>query len=309
VFAPDSTARGAACDPFTEPPVTTTIAACVIAWYQRNARDLPWRRGGFSAWGTLVSEFMLQQTPVSRVIPRLEEWLARWPTPADLAAVPPGEAVRAWSSLGYPRRALWLHACAVAITERHDGIVPNDIEALLALPGIGDYTARAVAAFAYGGRHPVVDTNIRRVLARAVAGQGEPAPPSTKRDLAAMNAVLPDDAAEARAFNAGMMELGALVCTARSPRCDVCPLRNICAWRSAGYPPYAGARKPAQKKYEGSDRHVRGLIMRELRGSHIPVTDAEIEPLWADAIQRDRALASLVSDGLAVRTEGGYLLP
>jgi A/G-specific adenine glycosylase len=309
VFAPDSTARGAACDPFTEPPVTTTIAACVIAWYQRNARDLPWRRGGFSAWGTLVSEFMLQQTPVSRVIPRLEEWLARWPTPADLAAVPPGEAVRAWSSLGYPRRALWLHACAVAITERHDGIVPNDVEALLTLPGIGDYTARAVAAFAYGGRHPVVDTNIRRVLARAVAGQGEPAPPSTKRDLAAMNAVLPDDAAEARAFNAGMMELGALVCTARSPRCDVCPLRNICAWRSAGYPPYAGARKPAQKKYEGSDRHVRGLIMRELRGSHIPVTDAEIEPLWADAIQRDRALASLVSDGLAVRTEGGYLLP
>lgn len=252
---------------------------------------------------------MLQQTPVSRVIPRLEEWLARWPTPADLAAVPPGEAVRAWSSLGYPRRALWLHACAVAITERHDGIVPNDIEALLALPGIGDYTARAVAAFAYGGRHPVVDTNIRRVLARAVAGQGEPAPPSTKRDLAAMNAVLPDDAAEARAFNAGMMELGALVCTARSPRCDVCPLRNICAWRSAGYPPYAGARKPAQKKYEGSDRHVRGLIMRELRGSHIPVTDAEIEPLWADAIQRDRALASLVSDGLAVRAQGGYLLP
>jgi A/G-specific adenine glycosylase len=311
VFAPDPTARDCtpAGDTSTELPVAPTIAACVTAWYDRNARDLPWRRPGFSAWGTLVSEFMLQQTPVNRVVPRLDEWLARWPTPADLAAVPPGEAVRAWSSLGYPRRALWLHACAVAITERHDGVVPHSVEALLALPGIGDYTARAVAAFAYGKRHPVVDTNIRRVLARAVAGQGEPAPPSTKRDLAAMDAMLPDGEVEARAFNAGMMELGALVCTARSPHCDVCPLRNICAWRSAGYPRYEGQRKPVQKRYEGSDRYVRGLIMRELRGSHVPVTDAEIEQLWEGAAQRKRALASLVSDGLAVRGEGGYLLP
>lgn len=289
--------------------MAVAIAADVIAWYHKNARDLPWRRAGFSAWGTLVSEFMLQQTPVNRVIPRLDEWLERWPTPADLAAVSPGEAVRAWSSLGYPRRALWLHACAVAITECHNGSVPDDVDALLALPGIGDYTARAVAAFAYGKRHPVVDTNIRRVLARAVTGHGEPAPPSAKRDLAAMDAVLPDDEVDARAFNAGMMELGALVCTARSPHCDVCPLRNTCAWRAAGYPRYDGQRKPVQKKYEGSDRHVRGLIMRELRGSHVPVTDAEIEPLWADAQQRDRAVASLLSDGLAVRADGGYLLP
>ncbi|MFF1877669.1 A/G-specific adenine glycosylase [Leifsonia sp. NPDC058230] len=285
-----------------------TFAAAVVDWYHANRRDLPWRRDGFTAWGTLVSEFMLQQTPVSRVIPRLEEWLTQWPTPADLAAVPPGEAVRAWQSLGYPRRALWLHACAVAITERHDGVVPEDVEALLALPGIGDYTARAVAVFAYGERHPVVDTNIRRVIARAVDGQGEPGPPS-KRDLASMEALLPHDRSAAAAFNAGMMELGALVCVARVPRCDVCPVREACAWRRAGYPPYDGPRKAVQKKYEGSDRQVRGLILAELRASHVPVTDAEIERVWPDARQRDRAVAGLLADGLAIRTPTGYVLP
>ncbi|HEY5225090.1 MAG TPA: A/G-specific adenine glycosylase, partial [Microbacteriaceae bacterium] len=234
----------------------------------------------------------------------------RWPTPADLAAVPPGEAVRAWATLGYPRRALWLHACAVAITEHHDGIVPSAVSELLKLPGIGDYTARAVAVFAYGKRHPVVDTNIRRVIARAIDGQGEPAPPSARRDLAAMAALLPHDDADARTFNAGMMELGAIVCTARAPRCDVCPLLNVCAWRLGGYPEYRGPRKAVQKKYEGSDRYVRGLIMRELRAAHRPVTAAEIETLWpADATQRDRALDGLLADGLAVPAQGGYVLP
>jgi len=284
------------------------FATTVVDWYHANRRDLPWRRDGFTPWGTLVSEFMLQQTPVSRVIPRLEEWLTRWPTPADLAAVPPGEAVRAWQSLGYPRRALWLHACAVAITEKHDGVVPEDVDDLLALPGIGDYTARAVAVFAYGNRHPVVDTNIRRVIARAVEGQGEPGPPS-RRDLAAMESLLPDDRPAAAAFNAGMMELGALVCVARSPRCDECPLRDVCAWRNAGYPAYAGPRKAVQKKFEGSDRQVRGLIMAELRAAHLPVTPAEIEGVWADAVQRERALAGLLADGLAVETPEGYVLP
>ncbi|MCI0158567.1 A/G-specific adenine glycosylase [Leifsonia shinshuensis] len=286
-----------------------TFASTVVDWYHANRRDLPWRRDGFTAWGTLVSEFMLQQTPVSRVIPRLEEWLTRWPTPADLAAVPPGEAVRAWQSLGYPRRALWLHAAAVAITERHGGVVPDDVEALLALPGIGDYTARAVAVFAYGARHPVVDTNIRRVIARAVDGQGEPPPPSARRDLAAMSALLPRELPAAAAFNAGMMELGAIVCTARAPRCDDCPLALQCAWRAAGYPAYEGPRKAVQKKYEGSDRQVRGRILAELRASHIPVTPEELEDVWPDAAQRDRALRGLVEDGLAVPEGGGYTLP
>jgi A/G-specific adenine glycosylase len=223
--------------------------------------------------------------------------------------VPAGEAVRAWNRLGYPRRALWLHACAVAIAERHGGVVPAEVDELLALPGVGPYTARAVAAFAYGVRVPVVDTNVRRVLARALDGQAEPGPPSATRDLAAMSAVLPPDETEARLFNAGAMELGALVCTARSPRCDDCPLAAVCAWRAAGYPAYHGPRRPVQKKYEGSDRHVRGLIMRELRGAHVPVTDAELAGLWPDAVQLARALAGLIADGLAVREDAGYALP
>ncbi|TFB48412.1 A/G-specific adenine glycosylase [Cryobacterium tagatosivorans] len=252
---------------------------------------------------------MLQQTPVIRVIPRLEEWLERWPTPAALAAVPPGEAVRAWATLGYPRRALWLHSAAVEITERHGGVVPEDVDALLALTGIGDYTARAVAAFAYGHRHPVVDTNTRRVIARAVGGQAEPAPPSRGRDLAAMSLLLPEGRDESAAFNAAIMELGALVCTARKPGCEVCPIRNECAWRAAGYPAHTGARKAVQKKFEGSDRQVRGLIMAELRATRHPVTDAEVDGLWPDAAQRGRALDGLLVDGLAVRTPGGYTLP
>lgn len=286
-----------------------SIVPAVSDWFVLQGRDLPWRRRGFGAWGILVSEIMLQQTPVVRVIPRLEEWLERWPTPSDLAAVPSGEAVRAWHRLGYPRRALNLHAAAVAITERHGGVVPRSIEELLALPGVGDYTARAVAAFAYGDRHPVVDTNVRRVLARAIAGQGEAGPPSTKRDLAAMESILPEGLADARLANAAVMELGALVCTARSPRCGDCPVAAECAWRLAGYPPYLGPRAAVQKKFEGSDRQVRGLIVAELRASDVPVTREEIERVWPDATQRTRALAGLLKDGLVVPADGGFELP
>lgn len=286
-----------------------SIAAAVNQWFLANRRDLPWRQPGFGAWGILVSEIMLQQTPVARVIPRLEQWLQRWPTPAALAASPPGDAVRAWDRLGYPRRALNLRAAAVAITERHGGVVPRDVPSLLALPGIGDYTARAVAVFAYGDRHPVVDTNVRRVLARAIAGNGEAGPASTRRDLAAMEAVLPTDEADARLFNAAVMELGALVCTARAPRCDACPIASDCRWRAEGYPAYLGPRAPVQKKFDGSDRQVRGLIMAELRASEIPVTAAEIEVVWPDAVQRDRALSGLLADGLVSEVDGGYELP
>jgi A/G-specific adenine glycosylase len=292
------------------PALDAPISSTISTWYRENARDLPWRRSGFSAWGTLVSEFMLQQTPVNRVVPRLEEWLARWPTPADLAAAPPGEAVRAWASLGYPRRALWLHAAAVQITELHAGLVPEDVNDLLALTGVGDYTARAVAAFAYGHRHPVVDTNTRRVIARSVAGQAEPAPPSNTRDLAAMAALLPEERTAAAEFNAAIMELGAVVCTARNPNCGACPIRNDCAWLGAGSPAYSGPKKAVQKKFEGSDRQVRGLIMAELRATHHPVTTAEIASLWTDATQRDRALAGLLADGLAVQlSPDHYTLP
>ncbi|HEY0260471.1 MAG TPA: A/G-specific adenine glycosylase [Lacisediminihabitans sp.] len=287
-----------------------TIAPAVGDWFAENGRDLPWRRPGFSAWGTLVSEVMLQQTPVARVIPRLEWWLERWPTPADLAAVPSGEAVRAWDRLGYPRRALNLHAAAVAITERHGGRVPEDVDELLRLPGVGDYTARAVAAFAYGHRHPVVDTNVRRVIARAIDGRAEPGPPSSRRDLPAMEALLPEDPEEARLTNAAIMELGAVICVARSPRCGSCPIAEQCAWRLAGYPDHVGARRAVQKRFEGSDRQVRGLVLAELRASEVPVTGVELDGIWPDREQRIRAIAGLVADGLVVGSaDEGYELP
>ena len=282
----------------------------IANWYAAGHRELPWRHPGYPAWGILMSEFMLQQTPVARVIPRLAEWLERWPTPADLAAVPPGEAVRAWGRLGYPRRALKLHAAAVAIAERHGNRVPRGVDELLELPGVGPYTARAVAAFAYGVRTPVVDTNVRRVLARALGGQAEPGPPQTRRDLEAMDAILPVDPARARLTNAGAMELGQTVCTARAPRCEACPLATLCAWRAAGYPDYLGPRAATQKKYEGSDRQVRGLILRELRAADIPVPAGAIAALWPDAVQLERALAGLLRDQLVTGDPiDGYLLP
>ncbi|MGV8911846.1 MAG: A/G-specific adenine glycosylase [Rhodoglobus sp.] len=285
------------------------LSRLIRLWFGEHGRDLPWRHDGFGAWGILVSEIMLQQTPVVRVIPRLEQWLDRWPTPSALASAAPGDAVRAWERLGYPRRALNLHAAATAITEHHDGIVPEDVPTLLSLPGIGDYTARAVAAFAYGHRHPVVDTNVRRVIARAVLGQGEAGPPSTKRDLAAMEELLPAQKAAARATNAAVMELGAIVCTARKPLCEECPIQHLCRWRAAGYPAYEGKRQATQKRFEGSDRQVRGLILAELRASDVPVTADEIAQVWPDAEQRERALAGLLADGLAVRNDSDFELP
>jgi A/G-specific adenine glycosylase len=291
------------------PPVPD-LATALNAWFADAARPLPWRAAEVSPWAVLVSEFMLQQTQVARVVPQWEAWIRRWPTPAALASEPPAEAVRAWDRLGYPRRALWLHRAAVEIVERHGGEVPDDLDALLALQGVGPYTARAIAAFAFGRRHPVVDTNTRRVIARAVLGQAQPRPPSTARDLAGMSALLPESDAAARVFNAAAMELGATVCTARAPDCDACPIASACAWRLAGYPAYDGPRRAVQARFEGSDRQVRGLVMRELRAAHRPVARDELTGLWADAAQLDRAIDGLVADGLAVADpQGGLGLP
>lgn len=284
------------------------LATPLIAWYRDHARALPWRAPGFGAWGVLVSEFMLQQTPVNRVIPHLDAWLGRWPTPADLAATAPAEAVRQWANLGYPRRALWLHRAAVEIRDRHDGVVPRDVDALLALSGIGDYTARAVAVFAYGDRHPVVDTNTRRVLARALAGRAQPGPPA-KRDLSEMAALLPDRDTDAAIVNAATMELGATVCTSRSPKCDSCPIAGLCAWRIAGYPDTGDGRRK-QARYEGSDRQARGAVLRALRDA--PAHELEQDAVasdWPDAGQRDRAIGSLVVDGLIEAVDGVLRLP
>ena len=285
-----------------------SIAEPVINWFAANGRDLPWRRPGFTPWGSLVSEFMLQQTPVSRVLPMLAEWLERWPTPADLAAASPGDAVRAWDRLGYPRRALNLHAAAVAIVERHGGVVPSEVSELLALPGVGHYTARAVSVFAYGQRHPVVDINIRRVIARAVHGLPQPGP-AAARDLVDMEALLPPSDRDAALFAAGIMELGALVCIARTPRCEECPIAQQCTWRANGYTTDDAPSAPKQKKYQGSDRQVRGLVLAELRASDIPVTRDELDGVWHNGAQLERSIDSLLADGLMVRRADSFELP
>ncbi len=305
-----STAAPEGATPPTGGPADPWLAEAVSRWYLLNARALPWRADGFGAWGILVSEFMLQQTPVARVIEPLRAWLERWPSPADLASVPAGDAVRAWGRLGYPRRALRLHTCATAIVERHGGSVPSDVDELLALPGVGEYTARAVAVFAYGHRHPVVDTNVRRVLARAIGGNAQPAPASTRRDLAAMETRLPDDRRDAAVVSAAVMELGAIVCTSRAPRCGECPVAEHCAWRAAGYPENSGSTRAAQARYEGSDRQARGKILAELRANDVPVDAETVSALWPDAAQLERALASLLRDGLVEADgDGTYRLP
>src|SRR5215207_5897725 len=264
----------------------------MLAWFSRAARDLPWRRDA-SPWAIMVSEFMLQQTPVSRVLPVYEAWLETWPTPAALAAAAPGDAVRAWGRLGYPRRALRLHAAATAIVERHNGQVPESLDDLLALPGVGAYTAAAVSSFAFGGRQPVLDTNVRRVFARVVSGAQFPAPSvtSAERDLA--TALMPSQGAHRWA--AATMELGALICTARSPRCDECPVADLCRWRAAGYPDHTGARRPTQS-WEGTDRQCRGRLMAVLRETPAPVPKALLDLVWPHDLQRERALDGLVAD-------------
>ena len=293
-------------------PASLELMSPLPTWYRATARDLPWRRSSFhdefGAWGVLVSEFMLQQTPVTRVIPHLEAWLERWPTPSEMATASTADVVQQWANLGYPRRALWLHRAAVEITERHGGIVPREVDALLALSGIGDYTARAVAVFAYGDRHPVVDTNTRRVLARAVEGRAQPGPPS-RRDLDLMADLLPDDVAEAAVFNAAAMELGATVCTSRAPRCELCPLAGSCAWLAAGRPD-TGDERRRQAAYEGSDRQARGAVLKLLRNidpDAVPL-DAVL-PDWPDPGQRDRAIDSLIADGLAEADGASLFLP
>lgn len=275
----------------------------LLSWFDANERDLPWRRPGTSAWGVLLSEVMSQQTPVARVAPVWEDWMRRWPTPADFAQATRAEVLRAWGKLGYPRRALRLWECAAAIGE---GEVPADVDELLRLPGIGDYTARAVACFHFGVNVPVVDTNVRRVYTRAKEGRFL-APQPSKRELAAVAELLP--AENGPRFSAALMELGALVCTAKNPACEQCPLRESCAWQLAGRPqPSAEEQARAKKrvqKFVGTDRQVRGKILDVLRAANGPVPQSEIDVVWPDAAQRSRALASLLADGLAEQNDAG----
>ena len=253
----------------------------------------------------LVSEVMLQQTPVARVIPAYRSWLQRWPAPGDLAAASPADAIRAWNRLGYPRRAIRLHAAAVAITERHNGAVPDSVEVLLELPGVGEYTARAVAAFAFGRRVAVVDTNVRRVLSRAIRGVDEPGASATAVDRALMSTLLPAEPATAARFSIAVMELGALRCTASAPSCARCPIARRCEWLAAGLP--AGTRAAPVQRWHGTDRQVRGRIMAVLRSRDGPVHLDDVRHAAADATQVDRCLRALLADGL-IRREGTFQL-
>ena len=322
--------------PVAAPPVANMPSASHLAglhrritgWFGETARELPWREPDCSPWGVLVSEVMLQQTPVVRVLPVWREWLERWPTPAGLAGEPAGEAVRSWGRLGYPRRALRLHAAAAAIVRDHDGKVPGTYPELLALPGVGSYTAAAVAAFAFGRRETVVDTNIRRVHARLVSGVALPSPSLSAAEMRLAAELLPDDDGTSVRWNAAVMELGAMVCTARAPKCAACPVRDSCTWLAAGEPPPTYI--PKGQAWHGTDRQVRGAVMAVLRLADAPVP-AEMfqqEPadlgFEADGIavplaalhrlgpapeQLERALAGLLGDGLAEFHHGGYRLP
>src|SRR5688500_5626989 len=289
-------------------PFPSALHDAVLDWYDDHARDLPWRGVGATAWSVMVSEFMLQQTPVARVLPVHAVWLERWPTPSALAADPTGEAVRMWGRLGYPRRALRLHAAATAIVERHAGKVPASYDDLLALPGIGDYTAAAIASFAFGQRHVVLDTNVRRVLTRAVSGSELPAPAVTRAERDVATTLLPDDPATAATWAVATMELGALVCTARQPSCDACPIAAYCAWRGAGFPAYDGPPRRGQA-WAGTDRQCRGRILALAREAD-SVSAVQLQVAWTEDAQRERCLAGLVADGLLTQiTPGRWALP
>lgn len=281
----------------------------LACWFRANGRDLPWRQPECDAWGVLVSEIMLQQTQVNRVIPAWQAWLRDWPRPSDCAAASQGDVLRAWGKLGYPRRALRLHETAGVIAEQHGDVVPEDVDTLLALPGIGTYTARAVAAFAYRQRVPVVDTNVRRVVARAVHGRADASAPSAKRDLADVEELLPTRDRAASVVSAALMELGALHCTARTPDCGRCPISIDCVWLRHGKPDNATYTKPVQR-YAGTDRHVRGLLLDVLRDTATAVPKTELDRAWPDGGQRDRCLDTLLTDGLVEQlADGRFALP
>jgi A/G-specific adenine glycosylase len=287
--------------------LTAERHAALLGWWIGRARDLPWRRTR-DPWAVLVCEVMAQQTQVARVAERWPVFLERFPTAAACAEAPAAEVVQLWSGLGYNRRALALHRCAVAVVEHHGGRLPSDLDALLALPGIGPYTARAVAAFAFELDHGVVDTNTARVLARWAGTRLGP-----RAMQAAADAALP--AGEAWAWNQAMLDLGATVCRRREPRCAECPVRSACSWASAGWPapdPADGSAgvSGGQSRFDGSDRQGRGRLVEALRSG--PVTDRRLAEAmgWpADPERAARVAATVLADGLAVRDGAGYRLP
>ena len=294
-----------------------TVRRRLAAWWEVSARDLPWRFGRTTPWGVLVSEVMSQQTQMSRVVPYWTEWMRTWPDAAALAAASAAEVITAWGRLGYPRRALRLQECARVVAQRYDDELPDDYETLLSLPGVGDYTASAVSSFAFGRRVPVIDTNIRRVLSRVLLGVESRGGAATRaeRDLAAD--ALPADVAESVVWNQSVMELGAVVCTAKKPSCEICPIAGLCAFLAAGRPGLGERRTRPRQRFQGTDRQVRGIVLDALRrrrtGSDASASGLprdEVEALWKDHAQLDACIASLDDDGLIdILPDGSLTLP
>jgi len=278
-------------------------ASAVLDWWAGEQRDLPWRRTR-DPWAVLVSEVMLQQTQVDRVVPKWHAFLDRFPDPTTCAAAPVGAVIEAWAGLGYNRRGVALHRCAMTVVEEHGGELPLDLAALLDLPGIGPYTARAVLAFAGERDVAVVDTNVARVLARQAGG------PLRPREVQALaDALVPSG--QGWAWNQAMLDLGATVCRARDVRCGDCPVAPTCSWRGGPGPdPAVGSAgvSGGQSRFEGSDRQGRGRLVDALRRG--PVVDLASTAGWPDDPERAARVAdTLVADGLAVLDGDALTLP
>ena len=272
----------------------------ILDWFDQNQRDLPWRKT--DAWGVMVSEFMLQQTPVNRVLPKWYEWMERWPDPAALAEAKKSDVISAWGRLGYPRRALRLYESAKLISSEHGNRVPREVEVLLSLPGVGDYTAAAIAAFAYGDSTLVLDVNIRRFFARMYDGVEHPTASLSRYERKIRAELIPQDGAK---WAAATMEFGALVCTARSPLCNQCPVKASCAWAKAGFP--REEVKSKTQAWHGTDRKCRGTIVQALR-ENLKLTPSALKKLWDDDAQVEKALKTLLADGLIEATGKSYKL-
>jgi A/G-specific adenine glycosylase len=271
----------------------------VFTWYKENKRDLPWRH--CDPWGVLVSEIMLQQTPVARVLPIYIQWMKRWPSAASLATATPAEVITAWGRLGYPRRALRLHECAKVITGQYQGVVPKTEKELRELPGIGEYTSAALVAFAFNGRSLVLDINIRRLFSRVIDGVEVPKAAPTKSERIAREKLIP--VRDPHIWAAATMELGALICTAKKPQCGQCPLADQCMWRSLDYP--LSDQPKRSQTWHGTDRQCRGVIVQALRENSV-LQKKEIMLLWDVPSQVEKALLTLLEDGLVVSMKGQH---
>lgn len=275
----------------------------ITEWFKDNERDLPWRKS--DAWGVLVSEIMLQQTPVQRVLPVYVEWMKRWPTASDLAQATPAEVITAWGRLGYPRRALRLHQCAKIISSELNNEIPYQESELRKLPGVGEYTAAAIAAFAFKKSSLVLDINIRRLFSRLYKGEENPTSAPTKAERLEYLTYIPKEGAHIWA--AATMELGALICTSKKPACTRCPVANRCRWRSLDYP--SSERIKRSQSWHGTDRQCRGTIIQALR-ENPRLSKREVILLWDVRPQVEKAILSLLEDGLIEEQRKGiFSLP